>query len=124
MDARVQGITNYVTGRGLARFIDGLDFRGWRGEQHWVNSNRDLKVSAVYGTRGHIALTWTLRTGIFGTWEARVMTWLEAGAAKDDFAARLHHFLTADEFPVVYGDGGNEFGDWPPLGCFADEQGP
>ncbi|MFE0021232.1 DUF6228 family protein [Amycolatopsis sp. NPDC059021] len=111
LDARLESVTNFVMGRGLARFVDELDFRGWEGEQRWVNADRDLKVGAVYGSRGHIALTWTLKPwrSVYGDWEVAVTTWLEAGAAKDELAARLHDFLTADGFPVDYHESANEF---------------
>ncbi|GAA4524678.1 DUF6228 family protein [Amycolatopsis samaneae] len=104
LDARLEAVTNFVLGRGLARFVDELDFRGWQGEKRWVNADRDLTVGAVYEPRGHIALTWTLKPwrAVYGGWEVAVTTRLGAGAAKDELAARLHDFLTADGFPVDY----------------------
>ncbi|AXB46933.1 hypothetical protein A4R43_34515 [Amycolatopsis albispora] len=105
LDARLEDVTNFVTGRELARFLDGLDFRGWEGTRHWVNSDRDLRIGAVYEPGGHLRLTWTLRPwrhSVQGDWTATVSTWMEAGAAKDKLAARLHQFLTADGFPVDY----------------------
>ncbi|WP_218920391.1 DUF6228 family protein [Lentzea guizhouensis] len=91
-----------MTGRGLARFVEALDFRGWRGELRWANADHDLEVGARFESGGHVALTWTLRPwrSAAGGWETAVVTWLEAGAAKDDLAARLDDFLTARGFPV------------------------
>ncbi|WP_406642442.1 DUF6228 family protein [Amycolatopsis sp. WGS_07] len=112
LDARLEGVTNYVTGRGLARFLDGLDFRGWEGERRWVNADRDLIVSATFRSGGHIDLAWTLRPwrrSVYGEWKATVTTTMEAGAEKDDLAAQLHAFLTAEGFPVDYYESDNEF---------------
>ncbi|MGW7537435.1 DUF6228 family protein [Amycolatopsis sp. NPDC054798] len=107
IDARLESVTNYVTGRGLARFLDGLDFRGWEGERRWVNADRDLTVSATYRSGGRIELAWTLRPwrhSVHGEWEATATTSMEAGAEKDDLTAQLHAFLTAEGFPVDYGE--------------------
>jgi Family of unknown function (DUF6228) len=111
LDVRLEGVTNFVVGRGLVRFIDGLDFRGWRGEQRWANADRDLKVNARYDSGGHVALTWTLQPwrSAYGGWDVGVTAWLEAGAAKDGFSAQLHDFLTAEGFPVYYYESDNEF---------------
>lgn len=112
LDARLTGVTNHVMGRGLARFIEGLDIRGWPGEQRWTNADRDLVVSAVYESNGHIGLTWLLRPwqkSIHGDWSATATTWIEAGAARDSFAADLHAFLSADGFPVDYYESDNVF---------------
>lgn len=111
LDVRLEGVTNFVMGRGLVRFIDRLDYRGWRGEQRWVNADRDLKVSARYEFRGHVALTWTLQPwrSAYGGWDVTVTTWLEAGAAKDDLVAQLDDFMTAEGFPVDYHESDSEF---------------
>lgn len=111
LDARLTGVTNHVMGRGLARFIEGLDVRGWPGEQRWTNADRDLVVSAAHES-GHIGLTWLLRPwrrSSHGDWTASATTWLEAGAASDTFAAELHVFLTADGFLVDYHESDNIF---------------
>jgi hypothetical protein len=49
-------------------------------------------------------LTWTLKPWRqrYGDWSASVVTWLEAGAARDAFTANLWWFLTADGHPVEY----------------------
>jgi uncharacterized protein DUF6228 len=95
LTADLEAITNVVDGRGLSRFVDGLDFRGWRGEQTWTSSNKDLAVSAVFESMGHISLTWTISPWrrADGRWSASVTTRTEAGAAKDDLATQLHLFL-------------------------------
>ncbi|MFB9926360.1 DUF6228 family protein [Amycolatopsis halotolerans] len=107
LDARLEGVTNFVTGRGLARFLDNLDFRGWEGERRWVNADRDLIVSATYHSGGRVELAWTIRPwrhSVYGEWEATVTTSMEAGAEKDDLAAQMHAFLTAEGFPVEYSE--------------------
>jgi hypothetical protein len=111
LDARLEGVTNFVVGRGLVRFVDGLDSRGWQGEQRWANADRDLKVGARFESGGHVELTWTLRPwrSAYGGWDVTIVTWLEAGAAKDDLAARLDAFLAAEGFPVDYSESDNEF---------------
>jgi hypothetical protein len=112
LDATLEGVTNYVVGRGLPRFLERLDFRGWEGEQRWANADRDLRVSARYESGGYIELTWTLKPwrGRYGGWSATVATWLEAGEAKDGFAANLWQFLTADGYPVEYYESDEYFG--------------
>ncbi|WP_063710041.1 DUF6228 family protein [Amycolatopsis benzoatilytica] len=105
LNARLEGVGNYVDGRGLAQFLDRLDFRGWEGEQRWTSADRDVSVAATYRPGGRIELAWTIRPwrqSVFGEWEATVLTSIEAGAEKDELAARLHHFLTAEGFPVDY----------------------
>ncbi|GAB3146511.1 hypothetical protein GCM10027258_38320 [Amycolatopsis stemonae] len=111
LDARVEGVTNFVAGRGLVRFLGSLDFRGSQGERRWVNADRDLEVSAKFESGGHVALTWTLRPwrSAHGGWDVKVVTRLEAGAAKDDLVAELDVFLTAEGFPVDYYESDNEF---------------
>lgn len=105
IDAKLERVTNFVVGTALARFLEDLDVRGWEGEREWVNSDRDLRVGAVYSARGHIGLTWSLRPwrrSVSGEWTASVTTWIEAGAAKDRLAADLHTFLSAEGFDVDY----------------------
>ncbi|MDT7726914.1 MAG: hypothetical protein QOI21_3490 [Actinomycetota bacterium] len=107
LEARAEGVTNFIVGTGLARFLDSLDFRGWKGKRRWANSNRDLRVSAVFESGGHIALTWKLapwRSYAAG-WDATVTTRLEAGAQKDTLAADLREFMAAEAFGVDYYEG-------------------
>jgi hypothetical protein len=107
LTARTEGVTNYVVGTGLARFLDSLDFRGWEGERRWANSDRDLKVSAVFEARGHIALTWRVAPwrNYAAGWDATVTTRMEAGAQKDTLVADLREFLAAKGFGVDYYEG-------------------
>ncbi|MBK1786618.1 hypothetical protein JHE00_20000 [Prauserella sp. ASG 168] len=102
LGARVEGVTDVVTGRGLARFLERLDLHGWQGEQRWADADRDLIVKARYESGGQVGLTWVLRPwrSVFGGWDVGVTAWLEAGAAKDGVAAQFHDFLTAEGFPV------------------------
>ena len=77
---------------------------GWEGTRRWANADRDLRVGARYESGGHVELTWTLKPwrGQYGDWSASVVTWLDAGAAKDTFVGALWQFLTADGDPVDY----------------------
>lgn len=111
LDARLEGVTNHVVGRGLARFVERLEIEGWEGERRWVNADRDLLVSARYESGGHIGLTWTVRPwrGVHGDWSASVTTWVDAGEDRDAFAAELRWFLTAEGHPVEYYDSDEVF---------------
>lgn len=104
LDARLEGVTNYVVGRGLPRFLERLDLHGWDGTRRWANADRDLRVAARYASGGHIELTWTLKPwgSQYGDWSASVVTWLEAGAAREAFCGELWQFLTAEGHPVDY----------------------
>ena len=70
----------------------------WQGEKTWISTDEDLAVSAVFESMGHIALTWTISSWRMadGRWSASVTTRMEAGAAKDDLATRLHLFLATE----------------------------
>ncbi|MEO6088917.1 MAG: DUF6228 family protein [Umezawaea sp.] len=98
LTADLEAITNVVDGRGLSRFVDGLDFRGWQGAKTWISTDEDLAVSAVFESMGHISLTWTISPWRMagGRWSASVTTRIEAGAAKDDLATQLHLFLVSE----------------------------
>jgi Family of unknown function (DUF6228) len=89
----------------LPAFLGGLaeDFRGWSGERQWHSLERDVTVTAVFRSGGHVGLTWTLRP-----WRARhggsrttVTTWQEAGEQMTALAADVRAFLR--EAPVVDG---------------------
>lgn len=79
----------------LPGFLAGLaeDFRGWSGERAWQTNH--LAVQAVFHSRGHVALTWTLRPWVSrsDSWQASVTTWIEAGAQMSTLAEDLHTFL-------------------------------
>jgi hypothetical protein len=107
LNARAEGVTNYAVGTGLPRFLDSLDFRGWEGERRWVNPDRDLKVSAVFESGGHIALTWRVAPwrNYAAGWEAKITTRMEAGAQKDALVADLLEFVTAEGFGIEYYEG-------------------
>ena len=79
----------------LATFLAGLaaDFRGWDGERTWHTNH--LTVQAVYHSRGHVALTWTLQPWLTraDSWRASLTTWLEAGAQMSRLADDIHAFL-------------------------------
>ena len=96
LSARLERVTNFVSGTELAEFIDGLDYRGWDGSVAWENADRDLAVRALFTSGGHIRLTRTLRPWRcrYGGWEASVVTSVEAGAEKDAQAADLREFLS------------------------------
>ncbi|MEI5008136.1 DUF6228 family protein [Streptomyces sp. PmtA] len=75
------------------------DHQGWDGERRWQTDDRDLIVSAVFRSGGHVGLTWTLRPWPkdAGGWSASVTTWLEAGEQMSALAADVRHFLAPSE---------------------------
>lgn len=79
----------------LPGFLAGLaeDFRGWTAERTWRTNY--LAVQAVFHSRGHVALTWTLQPWVSrtGSWRASVTTWLEAGAQMATLADDMELFL-------------------------------
>ncbi len=78
----------------MGDFFDGLarDFRGWKGERVWENNH--LVVKAVFGSGGHVYLSWTLRSGFFDDdWRCTVTTVIEAGEGMTAVAADLREFL-------------------------------
>ncbi|WP_236789384.1 DUF6228 family protein [Amycolatopsis sp. GM8] len=94
LNARVDGGEVWVWDDDLARFLQGLadDFRGWDGERVW--SVNHLALRAVFHSRGHVSLTWTLRPWISrDTWEASITTWQEAGEQMATLAADVRDFL-------------------------------
>ncbi|MFJ2774095.1 DUF6228 family protein [Streptomyces sp. NPDC087300] len=97
LTARVDEVVAWVWDSELAVFLEGLaaDYRGWDGERKWQNDDRDLAVSAVFRSGGHVGLTWTLRpwTHAAGGWSASVTTWLEAGEQMAALAADVRVFL-------------------------------
>jgi hypothetical protein len=101
MNARAEGVNAWVWDAGLARFLAELaaDFRGWEGERAWRTDDRDLAVTAVFRSGGHVGLTWTLRPWRrdAASWSASVTTWLEAGEQLAALAADVREFLTAGE---------------------------
>jgi len=98
--ARVDEVVAGVWDRDLAPFLEELaaDYRGWHGERNWRNSDRDLAVSAVFRSGGHVGLTWTVRPWpqATGGWSASVTTWLEAGEQMTCLAADIRHFLARE----------------------------
>lgn len=87
----------------LSSFLQALaeDFRGWSGERSWHSLERDLTISAVFRSGGHVGLTWTLRPwpAKHGGWSTAVTTWQEAGEQMTALAADVRDFL--HEAPVV-----------------------
>ncbi|MFH8253950.1 DUF6228 family protein [Streptomyces roseolus] len=98
LTARADEVVAWKGDGGLAPFLGALaaDYRGWDGERTWRTDDRDLAVSAVFRSRGHVGLTWTLRPWptAAGGWGASVTTWLEAGEQMASLAADVRHFLT------------------------------
>ena len=81
----------------LPAFLNGLaeDFRGWSGERSWQSLERDLAITAVFRSGGHVGLAWTLRPwpAKHGGWSTTVTTWQEAGEQMTALAADVHAFL-------------------------------
>ncbi|MGW4634267.1 DUF6228 family protein [Nocardia sp. NPDC004415] len=67
----------------LVPFFDGLcaDFAGWDGVREWSSVDRDLRIEAVFGSGGHIGLTWTVRPWRHadGNWSASTTVVVEVG---------------------------------------------
>ncbi|MFC9882216.1 DUF6228 family protein [Streptomyces libani] len=98
--ASVDEVVAWLWDSGLAPFLEELaaDYRGWDGARSWQTNDRDLSVSAVFRSGGHIGLTWVLRPwpDIAGGWSASVTTWREAGEQMTSFAAEIRHFLAGE----------------------------
>jgi hypothetical protein len=76
--ARVDEVVAWIRDSDLDRFLKepAADHRGWDGERTWHTADRDLAVSAVFRSGGHIGPTWTLHPwqGTAGDWSASVTT--------------------------------------------------
>jgi hypothetical protein len=87
----------------LPTYFEGLaeDFRGWPGERSWHSLERDLTISAVFRSGGHVGLTWNLRPwpAKHGGWNVTVTTWQEAGEQMTALAADVRDFL--HEAPIA-----------------------
>lgn len=98
LTARADHVIAWIWDSGLDPFLEELaaDYRGWESERGWQADDRDLAVSAVFRSGGHVGLTWTLRPWpkAAGGWSASVTTWLEAGEQMASLAADVRHFLT------------------------------
>ncbi|MCF3179944.1 hypothetical protein IPZ70_08305 [Streptomyces polychromogenes] len=99
--ARVDGIVAWAREGDLAPFLEGIaaDYQGWNGTRSWHTNARDLTVSAVFRSGGHVGLTWTVQPwrNSAGGWGASVTTWLEAGEQMASLAADIRHFLTGQQ---------------------------
>ncbi|MER5976746.1 DUF6228 family protein [Streptomyces sp. NPDC001857] len=97
LSARVDEVVAWVRDSGLPGFLEGVaaDYRGWDGERRWQTDDRDLAVSALFRSGGHVGLTWTLRPWprAAGGWSASATTWLEAGEQMAALAADVRRFL-------------------------------
>ncbi|WP_437083117.1 DUF6228 family protein [Streptomyces sp. enrichment culture] len=100
LTARVDDVVAWVRDGGLPAFLDGLaaDYRGWDGERSRQTLDRDLTVSAVFRSGGHVGLTWAVQPWrqAAGDWSASVTTWLEAGEQMASLAADVRAFLTEE----------------------------
>lgn len=89
----------------LPAFLSGLaeDFRGWSGGRSWRSLERDLAITAVFRSGGHVGLTWILRPwpAKHGGWSTTVTTWQVAGEQMTALADDVHTFL--HEAPVIDG---------------------
>lgn len=98
LTARVDEVVAWSWDSDLTTFLEELaaDFRGWDGQRNWQTNDRDLTVSAVFRSGGHVGLTWALRPWprAAGGRRASVTTWLEAGEQMTSLAADVRTFLT------------------------------
>lgn len=98
--ARVNEVVAWIWDSDLVPFLEELaaDYRGWDGERSWQTNDRDLAMSAVFRSGGHVGLTWTLRPWPQAAdgWSASVTTWLEAGEQMASLAADVRHFLAGE----------------------------
>ncbi|WP_405759297.1 DUF6228 family protein [Streptomyces sp. NBC_01420] len=98
LTARVDEVVAWIWDSDLYSFLEELaaDYRGWDGERTWHNNDRDLTVSAVFRSGGHVGLTWTVRPWpkAQAGWSASVTTWAEAGEQMASLAADIRRFLT------------------------------
>ncbi|WP_238696966.1 DUF6228 family protein [Streptomyces sp. E5N298] len=101
LTARVDEVVAWIWDSDLTTFLEELaaEYRGWEGERSWQTNDRDLTVSAVFRSGGHVGLTWSLQPWpqAAGGWGASVTTWLEAGEQMTTLAADVRHFLTAEQ---------------------------
>ena len=96
--ATVHGVTLAVMGGSdLAPFLDGLarDFNGWDGARAWASMDGDLRIDAVFSSRGYVSLTWKVTPWRHedGNWTASATVVLEAGEPMRHLAADVHQFL-------------------------------
>ncbi|SHF31052.1 DUF6228 family protein [Streptoalloteichus hindustanus] len=77
----------------VVAFLDDLGkiVAPWEGIRSWCSRDGALRVDAVFGTGGHIALTWAV--GEPRSWSASITTEIEAGEQMRALATDLHHFL-------------------------------
>jgi hypothetical protein len=84
---------------GLPAFLEELaeNFRGWEGTRTWSSWRRELTASAVFRSRGRVAITWSLTRRIADEeeWRAEVTTVIEAGAEMSAVAAEVAAFISA-----------------------------
>ncbi|MEV6481572.1 DUF6228 family protein [Streptomyces sp. NPDC051576] len=100
LTARVDEVVAWIWDSDLTVFLEELaaDYRGWDGARSWYTNDRDLTVSAVFRSGGHVGLTWTVRPWprAVGGWSASVTTWLEAGEQMTALAADIRRFLAEE----------------------------
>ncbi|MEU9070141.1 DUF6228 family protein [Streptomyces sp. NPDC048109] len=101
LTARVDEVVAWIWDSDLTTFLKELaaEYRGWDGERNWQTNDRDLTVSAVFQSGGHVGLTWSLQPWpqATGGWGASVTTWLEAGEQMTSLAADVRHFLSGEQ---------------------------
>ncbi|MGZ3103509.1 DUF6228 family protein [Streptomyces sp. H72] len=100
LTARVNEVVAWVWDSDLVPFLEELaaDYRGWESERHWQTNDRDLALSAIFRSGGHVGLNWTLRPWpkAAGGWSASVTTWLEAGEQMASLATDFRRFFAGD----------------------------
>ncbi|MFC4377329.1 DUF6228 family protein [Nocardia halotolerans] len=81
----------------LLTYFDDLTgrFTGWEGSRVWESMDRDLRVEAVFESRGYVSLTWTVAPWRYadGNWTACATVVLEAGEQMRQLAGDLNRIL-------------------------------
>jgi Family of unknown function (DUF6228) len=72
-----------------------VDYTGWDGSREWRSNH--LVIDAQFQSGGHVAVTWTLRDGLFAEdrWQVSATTVIEAGEQMALLAADIREFLAS-----------------------------
>ncbi|WP_052395641.1 DUF6228 family protein [Kutzneria sp. 744] len=72
----------------------GTSFEGWIGAKTWESLDRDLRIEAVFRSRGHVEMTWGLAPWRGNdVWKAQVTFEIEAGEQMRGLAEDMRALL-------------------------------